>query len=258
MSASPGRLKAVAIALATATAGSTACAPSSDGADERSADGGGPIDLGSETRRGRAGSEAREGGAPFPDGGGATDEPVSFATEVVSFDPGACAGFGADSMPDIVLGPPQGAGDRQGSLHVVSLGTGGEIVLSFGARAIVDRPGVDLIVYENAFYAGDGEDSAFTEPAEVSVSDDGISWSAFPCTGSAPYPSCAGLRPVYATPDEVDPTNGGGDPFDLATLGLKRIRFVRIRDKTAQRCTSLGPNTNGFDLDAVAAVHSDE
>lgn len=45
-------------------------------------------------------------------------------------------------MPDVVLGSPEGKGDRAGSLHVVSLGRGGEIVLAFDG--IVDGDGPDL------------------------------------------------------------------------------------------------------------------
>ena len=45
----------------------------------------------------------------------------------------------------------------------------------------------------------------------------------------------------------------GGDPFDLKDVGLKSIRFVRITDLD----NSFGAEgTTGFDLDAVAAVHS--
>ena len=53
-----------------------------------------------------------------------------------------------------------------------------------------------------------------------------------------------GAGPGYAT-------------FDLADVGLMRAKFVRIVDKTTgESCTSQGPNTYGFDLDAIAAVHS--
>ena len=54
-------------------------------------------------------------------------------------------------MPDIVLGPPVGGGALAGSLDVVSLGFSGEIVLCFEPNAIVDGPGADFIVFENAF-----------------------------------------------------------------------------------------------------------
>jgi hypothetical protein len=157
-------------------------------------------------------------------------------------------------MPDIVLGPPKGGGTTKGSVDVVSLGNGGEIVLSFEPNAIVDGPGDDFIVFENAFYAT-SDSKPYAEPAEVSVSEDGTNWTAFPCssTKEPPYDTCAGWRPVLAS---EDPKAAGGDPFDLATIGVKQARFIRIKDRTTQRCTSQGPNTNGFDLDGAFAIHT--
>lgn len=184
-----------------------------------------------------------------------------FATKVVSFTPGACAGFGANRMPDIVLGPPSGASAGQGSTDVVSLGTGGEIVLSFEPNALVDGPGVDLLVFENAFLKA-GTDETFAEPGEVSVSDDGETWTTFPCTATAaPWGACAGWHAVAQSGpgvSPVDPAKAGGDPYDLADLGVTRARFVRIRDVGGQRCASTSVNTNGFDLDAIAAVNAEE
>jgi hypothetical protein len=193
-------------------------------------------------------------------GGGAETAPA-FATRVVSFTPGRCAGFGSAEMPAVVLGPPHGEGDTKGSLDVVSLGNGGEIVLSFEPRAIVDGDGPDFIVFENAFYPAGDREKPYAEPAEVSVSEDGTSWVTFPCTATAPpYGSCAGWHPVLSSPESgispSDPFKAGGDAFDLAEIGVAKARFVRIKDKTAQRCTSAGPDTNGFDLDAVAIVHA--
>ena len=49
-----------------------------------------------------------------------------FADAVASFTPGTNAGFGADQLPQIVLGPPRGSGLLQGSFDVLSLGNGGD------------------------------------------------------------------------------------------------------------------------------------
>ena len=54
-----------------------------------------------------------------------------FVGGIVSFQPGEGAGFGQDQLPDVVLGPPVGGGERQGSVDVLSLGTGGVLVLSW-------------------------------------------------------------------------------------------------------------------------------
>lgn len=207
---------------------------------------------------------ASDGGFEGPDGGVIRAD--RFATGVVSFTPGACAGFGLPGMPGVVLGPPVGAGATAGGLDVVSLGFEGEIVLSVAPNAIVDGEGTDFVVFENAFWAGGDMAKPNAELAEVSVSDDGTTWKAFPCTPgpSAPYGTCAGWHPVASTPGNgispVDPRVSGGDPYDLADVGMTHARFVRIRDLGTVACpTSPGskPNTVGFDLDAIAVVNAE-
>jgi hypothetical protein len=270
-----------ALAFLLATLGSVAACVSSGAANDANGedvqDGGPSLDLGAVTRKDGGGTSPVVGAlTPQDDGGAGNDGPpggdgvgaggppppdgVRFATNVVSFTPGRCAGFGQPSMPAIVLGPPQGGGDSRGSLDVVSLGTGGEIVVSFEPFEIVDGPGVDFLVFENAFYSGGDPTKPYVELGEVSVSEDGVTWSTFPCTATdaPPYGACAGWHPVYATGEIAlaDVAAAGGDPYDLAAIGVTRARFVRIKDKTAQRCTSQGPDTNGFDLDAVGIVHS--
>ena len=180
-----------------------------------------------------------------------------YASRVVSFTAGEGATFGQSSMPDIVLGPPQGAGDLRGGTDVVSLGRGGEIVLGFD-REIVDGPGDDLVVFENAFMVPGVEERFWEELGEVSVSEDGVTWVSFPCDpqGSRPHTGCAGWNPVYASPSNglcpLDVRVAGGDAFDLATVHLSRARFVRIRDLSTQ---GLMPPATGFDLDAVGVIH---
>ncbi|SEU14742.1 cell surface protein [Stigmatella erecta] len=175
-----------------------------------------------------------------------------FADRVVSFQPGANAGFGQDLYPGVVLGPPRGEGSSAGSLDVLSLGRQGVIVLEFTDLAVVDGPGVDLIVFENAF-------TRFPETGVVAVSDDGATWSEFPCDATnrpGGFPGCAGVKPVFSHPDNgispTDPSVAGGDGFDLATLGVSRARFVRIRDSGANGYSG---TSGGFDLDAVAVVN---
>lgn len=201
---------------------------------------------------GAAGAAA---GAAGSTGGAASDGP--FATSVVSFTPGTDAGYGQDRMPDIVLGGPHGMGTSQGSLDTLSLGVGGEIVLGF-AHAIVDGPGADFLVFENAFYVGGDPKIVWKELGEVAVSDDGATWTVFPCDVNAWQTStCAGYHPVMASVDNeldpLDPTIAGGDPFDLAVVGVTRARFVRIRDLAT---TPSGPPAAGFDLDAIAVIHA--
>ncbi|MFO0675476.1 MAG: hypothetical protein U0169_03015 [Polyangiaceae bacterium] len=183
-----------------------------------------------------------------------------FATTLTSFTKGACSGFGANRVPDVVLGPPVGGGRDQGSLDVLSLGIGGEIVLSVEPNAVVDGPGPDLLVFENVFDVGGDPTRPNVELAEVSVSEDGTTWNAFPCTATAfPYGTCAGWHPTLSSPangvSPVDPSVAGGDAFDLADVGLTRARFVRIRDLSTSTCTGEGTSA-GFDLDGIAIVNA--
>jgi len=209
---------------------------------------------------------AGEGGAQPSAAGGAGGEPESpimsaYAASVESFEPGVGAGYHQDSMPDIVLGPPVGEGATSGSLDVVSLGAGGQIVLAFGALGIVDGEGPDLLVFENAFWPNGDKPAVFAELGEVSVSQDGETWLTFPCDtagdGEGNFPGCAGATPTLAydaeTLNPLDPASSGGDAFDLADLGLTSARFVKIRDLETM---PPGGTTTGFDLDAVAAIHA--
>lgn len=186
-------------------------------------------------------------------------EELPYAQEVVSFKPGPGAGFGQDRYPQVVLGPPQGKGPLAGSLDVMSLGVGGELVLSFGSRAIVDGPGVDFVVFENPFWFRGEAQQVFAELAEISVSEDGQSWHSFSCDrgleGQYQWPGCAGWSPTleYAGWElrTVSHELTGGDGFDLAELGLSRVRYVKIRDLAED---GQSPSA-GFDLDAVGVIH---
>lgn len=211
--------------------------------------------------QGSAEPESADGPPPY-DGPGVID-PSPYADELVSFTPGTLAGHGQDLMPEVVFGPPDGKGSGAGtSVDVVSLGVGGEIVLGFSGREVLDGPGPDLVVFENAFWVGGDPAQPWAELGEVSVSDDGEVWHTFPCdtTESAPgqWPGCAGWQPTLAYDSDkvvpLWPPMAGGDPFDLADLGLDAVRFVRIRDLSQE-----GDGTSaGFDLDAVGAVHISE
>ncbi len=181
-------------------------------------------------------------------------EPVNpWADRVVRFEPGPGAGFGSDRFPDIVLGAPQGAGSSGGSLDVLSLGFEGTIDLEMVDQQIVDGPGIDFRVFENPF-------TGFIETGLVSASADGETWHAFPCAATIDggTEGCAGVAPVFANEDfgvEATSPDAGGDGFDLGTIRIDRARFIRIRDSGKNRF--YGPPGGGFDLDAVAVIHSD-
>lgn len=239
-----------------------ACGTSSSSGEGR--DAGTPFDAGVSVEAG--------GGPPMVDGGyRGTDGGVipanRFATQVMSFTPGDCAGFGIPNLPNVVLGPPVGdASGASGSTDVVSLGVGGTIVLGFGDDAIQDGAGADFIVFENPFFIA-GTQKTNAELGEVSVSEDGTTWKTFTCTpdpdaGASTYVGCAGWHPVFSAPGNgispLDPRTAGGDAFDLADVGMPSAKFVRIRDlSSATSCPSQPPKptTVGFDLDAISVVH---
>ena len=185
-------------------------------------------------------------------GGDAAKGADPFADRVVSFHPGKGSGYGQNKMPGVVLGPPDGNGAQGGSLDVVSLGQDGTIVLALDDIGLIDGPGPDLLVFENAF-------SSWVETGIVAVSEDGETWLEWPCAASdaaGGFAGCAGVHPVFASLDNgIDPTDpavAGGDAFDLHDLGITHARFVRIRDSGANHYDA---PSGGFDLDAIAVVH---
>ncbi len=195
-----------------------------------------------------------------PDAGARDTSGLPYARGLHAFAPGEGAGYGADRLPAVVLGPPSGSGPSAGSLDVVSLGVGGEIVLDLAPFLAFDGPGPDLIVFENAFFAAGDPAQPFAELGEVSTSTDAITWHAFPCVptrdGRTRWPGCAGWTPTLSfDPFEVvplDPARTGGDAFDLATTGVRAARFVRVRDLSVE---GAAPSA-GFDLDAIGVVHT--
>lgn len=181
-------------------------------------------------------------------------EGPAYAATVEAFEAGDHAGFGQDDLPWVVLGPPDTPASG-GSLDVLSLGVGGEIVLGFGDQEIADGPGADFIIFENAFYIGGDRDLVFAELAEVAVSLDGTRWETYPCQPPQDTDGCAGQTPTEAFDTDggmpLDPTATGGDAFDLQEVGLTAARYVRIRD----RAVSGDGTSAGFDLDAVGLIH---
>ncbi|MCD4655697.1 hypothetical protein K8T06_17380 [bacterium] len=207
-----------------------------------------------------------------------------FIDHVFEVNYGDYAGYGQEDFPEIVLGPPRGAGEMGGSLDVLSLGDGGSIILEFIDNIALNGPGPDLIVFENAFYVNCDPMITFCEVAFVEVSQNGDDFFRFPndynpegipINNPANWVGFAGVYPVYSHPDNgIDPTNpetAGGDLFDLDDVGLDWVKYVRIID------TNEPPNAefdddgdeiydygwitegkSGFDLDAIAAVYSDE
>jgi hypothetical protein len=195
---------------------------------------------------------------PWPDLG---------ADAVERFTPGTgqTTGQGSEYFPHNVLGLPDTSARYETATtdpnQIVSLGLGGEIVLRFDRHLIVDGPGPDFTVFENAFHYKLGQkERIYAEPGEVSVSRDGIMFVSFPFD-SLTLKGCAGVTPTNGDRNPTDPTVSGGDSFDLAAIGIDSIRYVRIRDVTSIVLNSPShpfrdPTLSGFDLDAIVAVHA--
>jgi hypothetical protein len=199
------------------------------------------------------------------------------ADSVVAFLPGEGAGFGQDSLPDIVLGLPRGGGVLEGSRDVLSLGVKGQITLQFTDNIIVNGPGYDFTLFENPFWIGGDSLNIYIEAAIVEVSSNGETFHQMPFDfhpeidppgNPLRYEGFAGVYPVMSNegdPDPTDPLVSGGDHFDLSDVGLPNIAYVRITDTgqdTYDRDNELVsdtgfdfPPTAGFDLDAVCHVN---
>ncbi len=98
--------------------------------------------------------------------------------------------------------------------------------------------GYDFVVWGNAF-------SGWTEPGKVEVSQDfstrhelTVGW-----TNRFDVTPTYGAGIVYPDPDLT--TYAGGDYFDLASVGLDWIRYIRLSD---------APGGGSADLDAIAAL----
>ena len=194
----------------------------------------------------------------------------AWAAEVVTEIYGEDAIHGRGWMPDVVLGPSSGTGTGSQSTDVVSLGTGGSIIVGFGPEeCILDLGGDDLAVLENAFYIAGNPNNRFIETARGAVSQDGVNFSEFPSSvnsGLPPgdpqrYSGFAGVEPVFHLFPGDGPGEAGGDRFDLAEVGLDWARYVRVSDTAGdpQDTGDLmpgGSGMTGFDLDAVGAIHS--
>lgn len=183
---------------------------------------------------------------------------------VIAFTPGAkqTSGQGPSVFPKNIFGVPDQRADTAVAVtdprSICSIGYGGSITVGFTNHVIVDGPGPDFTVFENAFHYGNNR--TYAEPGIVEVSSDGNVYKQFPYD-SATLSGCAGITPTYGKADPFDPSQSGGDAFDLATIGIDSIRFIRITDVTSiivnnSKHQFFDPTLTGFDLDAVCAMHA--
>lgn len=178
---------------------------------------------------------------------------------VRAFTPGTMqfVGQGPTFFPKNIFGVP----DEKATASVpttdpralCSIGLDGSMVVGFRDVIVVDGPGPDFTVFENVFTYADGK--RFVEPARVDVSQDGVVWTSFPFDSTTLH-GCAGVTPTVGDADPFDPSVSGGDQFDLESIGVDSIRWIRLVDVSRivlenRQHPLHDPSVTGFDLDAV-------
>jgi len=160
--------------------------------------------------------------------------------------------------------------------QVVSLGDGGQAILSFYPLAITNGPGFDFVVFENAF------SDSFLELAFVEVSSDRIHYYRFPAVSLTPTTHQIGpfdtldtrlinnlagkYRALYGTPFDLD------DLTNMPENEKTCVQYVRIIDVIGSIDPALGSYDSqghlindpfptpfascGFDLDAVGIINA--
>lgn len=190
------------------------------------------------------------------------------------------------SLGYATLGDAENAIGKAGDRPIVSLGDGGEAILTFDAP-LYNGPGPDLAVFENGFAYALQEHFYFLELAFVEVSSDGINFFRFPAhceNDTTEQIDGRGIEPDAGIMDCRKVHNMAGKyplfygvPFDLDELkgtpglDIMNITHVKIvdvvgsihpelgtRDSRGRRVNDPFPTpfpSSGFDLDAVAAIH---
>ena len=168
--------------------------------------------------------------------------------------------------PELALGQAQGT-----ALDIVTLGRGGEIVMTFDPP-ISNGPGSDLAIFEN------GATDTFLELAFVEVSSDGVHFvrfdSGYMC--AEPVSAFGALDPTCLSGLAGKYRQGFGTPFDLELLryaplvqsgvvelsAITQVRLVDIVGDGSATDSFGNPiydpyptvGSAGFDLDAIAVL----
>ncbi|MCB1063682.1 MAG: hypothetical protein KDN20_12265 [Verrucomicrobiae bacterium] len=226
-----------------------------------------------------------------------------YADAIKEFHPLSTGGHGSGFLPGNVTGPPDGKGtfapaslaNEVLSLHAsktdsggIGAAAGGSIILAFVDNIVELGPGEDFTVFENVFFINGNPNQRFMEPAIISVALFEGEWFRFPIDvvpPAGPSSTVPEMDPFYynrgfagrnATTggNPTDPSQSGGDAFDIDQLGLSNLSWIRyiriqstghlaIRDdfggdsvRHLDLLGSLsGSGSSGFDLDAVTAIN---
>jgi hypothetical protein len=176
---------------------------------------------------------------------------------------GQTAGQAPEYFPKNIFGLPDTSARENipvsAPTSVCSFGYLGEIIVGWKDAILIDGEGKDFTIFENPFYYGSNNERTFAEPATVSVSKDGITYVTFP-VDSLSLEGFAGVTPVKGNASPFDPTQSGGDSFDLADINIDSIRFIKISDAANIILDNTShpffdPTVSGFDLDALVGLH---
>ena len=147
-----------------------------------------------------------------------------FATAVEDFTQGDMKNGNAvptsRSNADNALGAPQGTDE----VNFVSLGFGGQIILSFD-YLVFDKTGTDVTIVETSY--GNPTCNNYPETARLEISLDNINW--------------------FAIEDEACLD----ESIDVSSAGLAYFSYLRITDASATSSTRFPGSADGFDVDAV-------
>ncbi len=183
---------------------------------------------------------------------------------VYKFTPGSGQNVGQDPMyyPNNIFGKPYSKADSlvpaSNPDDLCSLGMNGEIIVGFKNYSIIDREGIDFIIYENVM-KNQILNRYFIEPAKVSVSNDGVNWTEFPFD-SLTLDGCAGTKPTISANLDIDVLQSGGNGFDLSQIGVTEIKYIKITDvseiiKNNKKHPFYDVTISGFDLEALVGVN---
>ena len=146
-----------------------------------------------------------------------------WADSVVSYTPGTgnIATIRSDATQAL------GIAENIDTINFVSLGFGGELILSF-ENGIYDGQGDDFSIVETSF--GNPTCSAYPEHVDVYVSADGSTWN-YVGTGCQ---------------DQA---------YDIAQSELSCVQYVKLVDTSLENGFA-NSNADGFDVDGIVAIHS--
>lgn len=201
-----------------------------------------------------------------------------WADAVIHYNAGSNPQVGYTSNSNVVVGSPERVTGENtpfppfpGSVtmfstpygfdEIISIGAGGELVVRFD-EPVIDRPGTDMLIFGNAFFALDSSfslvDGIVSEPGTVEVSVDGIDWrpangfadGLFPTQGfldTDMFGNNIGTQPTdflkpvnptltindflgltYAQAMALYDGSGGGANIDIAGSGLASFQYVRV------------------------------